>query len=97
MRGRQTLQIFLHVLTARILLAHDAEGRYGVAERGDLVVEVCAVALFDHVVGCLFDRLMAAIGRRRRSVFLFVIFDGGFAFSGLSCSVLGLVTRGGGG
>ncbi|KAL1835883.1 hypothetical protein VTK73DRAFT_5287 [Phialemonium thermophilum] len=61
MCGGQAVQ-FLSVLggvLAAGALAHDAQGGHAVSQGGDLVVEVGAVPLLDHVVGGLLDGLLA--------------------------------------
>lgn len=45
---------------------HDAKGWDGIAESGDLVVEVGAVALLDHVMCGLLGRRAVAAGSGRR-------------------------------
>jgi hypothetical protein len=46
---RQALQILLQVV-----LCHNAQTRNAITESGDLVIEVCAVALLNYVVRCIF-------------------------------------------
>lgn len=60
--------VLLHVLGAGLLetVDHDAQSGDGVAKGGDLVVEVSAVSLLDHVVGCLLGRRAVATCRGRR-------------------------------
>lgn len=57
--------VLVHVLGAGLLetVDHDAESGDGVAKGGDLVVEVGAVSLLDHVVGCLLGRRAVATRR----------------------------------
>jgi hypothetical protein len=47
---RKALQIFLQVLAARVTLVDNAQTGHPITKRSNLLVEICAVPLLDHIV-----------------------------------------------